>query len=125
MLLSDGANPVTLSIGLNNATTTYNGSMGGAGSLVKVGTGTLTLAGVEQYTGSTTVNNGGFTVSGSGFSSPSLILGGGTFTINNAAAGPAFSNGTTLNSGASSITDTRRAAFRWAASRAMWAPRLM
>ena len=105
LLLSDGANPVTLSVGLNNAGTTYNGSMSGAGSLVKVGTGTLTMAGVEIYTGSTTVNNGGLTLSGSTFGSTALTLGGGAVTVNNATTSPSFTS-TTLNSGASTITDT-------------------
>ena len=105
LLLSDGASPVTLSVGLNNAGTTYNGSMSGAGSLVKLGTGTLTMAGVEIYTGSTTVNNGGLTLSGSTFGSTALTLGGGAVTVNNLTTSPSFTS-TTLNSGASAITDT-------------------
>ena len=40
-----------------------NGGTGG--SLVKVGTGTLTLTGVNTFTGSTTVNAGSLVVNGS------------------------------------------------------------
>ena len=82
--LTDGASPVTLSVGLNNANTTFNGVISGAGALVKVGTGTLTLARDESYTGATTLNNGGITLTGTTLPTSSLILGGGTFTINNA-----------------------------------------
>ena len=49
--LTDGASPVTLSVGLNNANTNYGGVISGAGALVKVGFGTLTLARDETYTG--------------------------------------------------------------------------
>ena len=106
LLLSDGVNPVTLSVGLNNASTTYNGSMSGAGSLVKVGTGTLTLAGAEIFTGATTVNNGGLTVTGSRFHVGIADFGWRNGHSNNAQATMNFTSGTTLNSGASAITDT-------------------
>ena len=56
----------------NNLSTTVSGiiadggSAGGiGGSLVKVGSGTLTLAGVNTYTGGTTLNAGGLVVNGS------------------------------------------------------------
>ncbi len=54
---SNGA-PVELTVGYNNASTTYSGVMSGPGSLVKVGTGTLTLTGANSYTGNTTLNGG-------------------------------------------------------------------
>lgn len=50
--------PVALSIGNNNASTTYSGAMSGAGSVIKIGSGTLTLSGANSYTGNTTVNAG-------------------------------------------------------------------
>ncbi|MEI8373060.1 MAG: autotransporter-associated beta strand repeat-containing protein [Planctomycetota bacterium] len=49
---------VTLSVGNNNASTTYAGALGGAGSLTKIGIGTLTLAGSNSYSGATTINTG-------------------------------------------------------------------
>jgi autotransporter-associated beta strand protein len=50
--------PVALTVGYNNSSTTYSGVMSGPGSLIKVGTGTLTLSGANTYTGDTTVAAG-------------------------------------------------------------------
>ena len=50
--------PVNVSIGGNNATTTFTGLLSGLGSVTKVGTGTLTLPAPSTYTGTTTVANG-------------------------------------------------------------------
>ena len=41
-----------------NTNGSYQGRIGGAGNLVKTGAGTLTLAGTNNYSGSTTVSNG-------------------------------------------------------------------
>ncbi|MDF1754815.1 MAG: autotransporter-associated beta strand repeat-containing protein [Verrucomicrobiales bacterium] len=52
--------PVALTVGNNNADTIYSGSLSGTGSLVKIGTGQLELAGssTNDYTGNTTVSSG-------------------------------------------------------------------
>jgi autotransporter-associated beta strand protein len=84
--------------GLNNLSTTVSGVITGiGGSLVKTGSGTLTLSGLNTYTGPTTVNTGalfvdgsiassslttvnsGATLGGSGTVGPTNILSGGTF----------------------------------------------
>jgi fibronectin-binding autotransporter adhesin len=69
-----------------------------------------TLSGANTYTGTTTVSNGTLTVTGTAFASASLQLGGGgpssTFVLNKAGTTVNFSSGTTLNAGASQITDT-------------------
>ena len=55
-----------LTVGSNNTSTEVSGSItGNGGSLVKVGTGTLTLSGVNTYTGGTTINAGELAVNGS------------------------------------------------------------
>jgi len=63
MLYTGGAGfsngiPVALSVGYNNASTTYSGALSGTGSLIKIGTGTLTLSGTNNYSGDTTVSAG-------------------------------------------------------------------
>jgi outer membrane autotransporter protein len=54
-----------LTVGLNNLSTTVDGTIsdggfsgGTSGSLIKVGTGTLTLTGTNTYSGGTTIENG-------------------------------------------------------------------
>jgi len=59
-----GANNLT--IGGNNLGTTFSGVIqGAAGSLTKIGTGTLDLTGANTYTGNTNVNRGALQVDGS------------------------------------------------------------
>ena len=47
------ANPVTLTVGNNNASTTYSGNLNGSGGITKVGSGVFTLTGTNTYTGTT------------------------------------------------------------------------
>ncbi|EDY16974.1 outer membrane autotransporter barrel domain protein [Chthoniobacter flavus Ellin428] len=74
-----------LRIGTNNLNTVFAGSItdgsGTGGSLVKVGFGSLTLSGVNTYTGNTTVLGGALFVNGSiaspqTFVEPGALLGG-------------------------------------------------
>jgi outer membrane autotransporter protein len=72
----------SLTVGGNNLSTEVSGAIqdDGAtgGSLVKVGTGTLTLSGINTYTGATTVNAGTLIVNGSIASSAVTVNAGAT-----------------------------------------------
>jgi autotransporter-associated beta strand protein len=57
-LINDSSAAVALSVGNNNADTAYNGILSGSGSLIKIGSGNLTLSGNNTYTGNTTVTSG-------------------------------------------------------------------
>lgn len=75
-----GAAASTLTLGNNNATATFGGTISDAGgantlSIVKIGAGTQTFAGASTYTGSTLVNAGTLAVTGS-------LLSSGTVTVN-------------------------------------------
>ena len=88
-LLNNAATPapITLTIGNNNANTTYSGTMSGTGgSLIKVGTGTSTLTGgTSSFTGNVTVNGGTLSVSTANNGANSSLgarIAGRTITVN-------------------------------------------
>ncbi|MDH2400368.1 autotransporter domain-containing protein [Bradyrhizobium sp. SSUT18] len=92
-------NGAELTVGGNNLSTVVTGVLTGDGSitgtsLVKVGTGTLTLAGINTYTGATTVDGGTLAVNGSIASSSSVTVNSG-----GALGGTGIVGNTTIASG--------------------------
>ena len=57
-LINSAGAPIKLTVGGNNQSTTYRGVLSQGGSLVKVGSGTLELAGGNSFSGSLTVSGG-------------------------------------------------------------------
>jgi autotransporter-associated beta strand protein len=77
---SYGADAIALTVGGNNATTTYSAAISGLGGLVKAGTGMMTLSGTNTYSGATTINGGTLNVTGA------ISSGSGTMTVNSGGA---------------------------------------
>ncbi len=76
-LLNLSSAPITLSLGNGNTNTSYSGVLSGAAAnLVKVGTGTTTLTGINTYSGTTTVSRGTLQL---GASAPTVV---GSFVMN-------------------------------------------
>jgi autotransporter-associated beta strand protein len=68
----------SLTVGGNGASTTFSGTLSGAGALIKAGAGTFTLAGSNTYTGTTTVAGGILRITGSSSGSSSFLVSAGT-----------------------------------------------
>jgi autotransporter-associated beta strand protein len=100
-----GSDPVALTTGGNNASTTYSGIIGGLGSLTKAGSGLLSLTGSNTYSGGTTISGGMI-----GFASASgtnTNLGSGSVTVNTGAmlrAGYSVTSNQNLSTTANAIT---------------------
>ncbi|MEY3898045.1 MAG: hypothetical protein RLZZ214_3566, partial [Verrucomicrobiota bacterium] len=105
-LRNDASEPISLTVGGNNSSTTYKGVLSAGGSLIKTGSGTLTLAGTNTYTGSTTVSDGTLQVDGSTTSATTVNNGAtlaGNGTVNAAVTVDA---GGSLTAGNSNLTVT-------------------
>jgi fibronectin-binding autotransporter adhesin len=97
----------TLSVGLNNLSTTVSGNLtdgggsgGVGGALIKVGTGTLSLTGTNIYSGGTSFDRGVVAVnSDSNLGTGSLSFNGGTLEALAAGGGITSSKAVTLNAG--------------------------
>ena len=104
-------NTNTVSIGAKNTSTTFSGvistNQNGTINVVKVGTGTLTLSGSNNYVGTTRINNGVLQIgaggtSGSIANTASIAIDGGSLAINrsdNIAQGTDFTTAALTGSG--------------------------
>jgi autotransporter-associated beta strand protein len=91
-----------LTIGSNNLSTTFSGTIQENGSITKIGTGTLTLTGANTYEGGTTITRGTLLVSnmkGSGTGTGAVSVEAGTFGGSGIIAG-AITIGTNSGTGA-------------------------
>jgi autotransporter-associated beta strand protein/T5SS/PEP-CTERM-associated repeat protein len=81
-LINSNGQPVALSVGNNDQSTTYSGIIQCLGSLIKVGSGTLIVTGANTYTGSTTVNVGTLACGASNvIGTGSVTVSGGTLSL--------------------------------------------
>lgn len=99
---------VALSVGNNNATTTYSGVMSGIGTLTKIGSGKLTLTGANTYTGATTISDGTLALvnNGSIASSASIdVANGATLKVSDVTDGFSLASGQTLKGNGSVVGD--------------------
>ena len=103
---------VTLNVGNNNASTAYSGILSGGGSLVKIGSGQLTLSGSNTYNGGTRVSSGTLQMANAGplgASTGNLTANSGVLDLSGyspTVAAFSGSNGTVLTSAASASTLT-------------------
>lgn len=84
----------TLSLAGNSISTSFGGAISGSGNLTKLGTGTLTLSGLNSFTGLTTINLGSILLA-TGASLASPVQNNATF-INAGTATGVFTNAATL-----------------------------
>ncbi len=85
--------------------TTINGAIGGNGGLTMSGFGTLTLTAANTFTGTTTVNSGALSLTGS-LTSSSLTMGGGSFSFSKAGTNTQSFTSTLISSGGTAIKST-------------------
>lgn len=83
-------------VGAGNASSTFSGVLSGAGNLNKVGTGTLTLEGLNAFTGNTTVSAGRLNIASTGKLASNLVTVGNGATLGGSGT---LVGGVTINNG--------------------------
>ena len=102
----------TLTVGGDNSSTTFAGSLNGGGAFVKNGGGVFTLSGSNSFSGGATVNAGTLQIgaggSGEALASPVSLANGATLAFNHADsltyASPISGNGQLLKTGGGALT---------------------
>ena len=113
-LMNTSGSSISLFVGGNNASTSYSGLLSGSGSLIKQGTGVMTLSAANTYSGTTAINGGTLALDFSAPGAPAtnilssttpLAIAGGTLNLVGAASttNSQTVTGLTVNSGAGSI----------------------
>ncbi len=95
-----------LTTGGNNSSTTFSGGISGSGSLVKNGSGAMTLSGSNSYSGPTSVNGGRLVVTGSANNSVVTVGSGATLSGSGSVGGIVLNVGSTISPGNSPGTFT-------------------
>ena len=114
-LANSASSAIALTVGANNAGTTFSGMLEGAGGLTKVGGGVLALSGSNTYSGPTTISQGklvvdgwltnaavsvnGGTLGGTGYLSSVTVNAGGQLAPGDSLGMLSISGGLTLESG--------------------------
>jgi autotransporter-associated beta strand protein len=80
-LADSAANPLALTVGKNNASTTFSGLLTGAGSLTKMGSGTLTLSQPNTFSGGLTVQSGSLVAAHNGALGVGPVVNNGTIDM--------------------------------------------
>jgi autotransporter-associated beta strand protein len=116
-LATAASQSVSLNIGGNGMSSTYNGVLSGLGGLVKQGAGTFTVTGSHNYSGATIVSGGILQLQSAGSSGPAAAIGikfvGGGSPITGSDGVYPMSNWTNLagtNFNGSALTDSNGAA---------------
>jgi len=99
-LTNTDSNAAALTVGGNGGSDTYSGSLGGAGSLTKLGSGTLTLSGSNSFAGGLTVAAGGIVFNNSSAAASGSIAASNSTTLSLANSSSIFLTGTVVPSGA-------------------------
>ena len=98
-LVNAVAAPVVLTVGNNSGITLYSGVFSGAGGLTKSGAGTLVLAGINTYSGVTTVGGGVLRLTTAGALGPNtdVVLNSGSGSLDLAFTGTNVVNALFIN----------------------------
>ena len=80
-LTNDSSQDVALTIGGNDANTTYDGVLSGGSGVTKTGSGVLTLTGANTYTGGMTIHSGTLAFASGGLGTLGTVAFGGDSTL--------------------------------------------